>query len=136
MILPTGKCLPVKLSDVTSQSDAVPEHPSRVNPSTTAPPEDPVLTSAKREALIVAGLWIGAMLYSVLFSWHYGYPTNLTEIRPEEIKLVWGIPFWVFWGVVVPWLACSLLSILIAYCLMKDQPLGEDVGDDESDLLN
>lgn len=102
----------------------------------TKPQEDPILISSRREALIIAGLWVVAMLYCVLFSWYYGYPKSLDEIKVEEVRLVWGVPFWAFWGVVVPWIACSVLSILFGCFCMKDEPLGEDVGDDESDLLN
>lgn len=102
----------------------------------TEPQEDPILISSRREALIVLVLWIAAMLHSVLFSWYYGYPGSFDGIKAEEIKLVWGVPFWAFWGVIVPWIACSVLSILFASFCMKDEPLGEDLGDDESDLLN
>ncbi|MCA9093245.1 MAG: hypothetical protein KDA68_07140 [Planctomycetaceae bacterium] len=102
----------------------------------TEPREDPILISSRREAILVAGLWIAAMIYSVLFSWHFGYPDSLEAVKAEDITFVWGVPFWVFWGVFVPWIACSIISILIGLLCMKDEPLGEDVGDDESDLLN
>ncbi len=98
--------------------------------------EDPILVSSRREAMIVAGLWIVAMIYSVLFSWYYGYPRSFEDVKVEEVKFVWGIPFWAFWGVFVPWISCSIISILFGLVCMKDEPLGEDLGDDESDLLN
>jgi len=94
------------------------------------PQEDPVLRSSRREALIIAGMWLVVMFYSVLFCYFRGYRTSLADL-----KLVWGIPDWAFWGVIVPWVGCAIASILFGTFIMKDEPLGDDLTDDESDLL-
>ena len=44
----------------------------------------------------------------------------------SELKFVFGFPDWVFWGVLVPWLACVTFSLLFASVIMRDEDLGED----------
>lgn len=100
----------------------------------TTPPEDPILKSSRREALVIACLWLVAMFHCVLFSYFYGYPQP--GVENPKIDLVWGIPFWAFWGVIVPWVSCAVLSIVFGCLFMRDEPLGEEAGDDESDLLS
>ena len=56
----------------------------------------------------------------------------------EDTQWAWrfhlGWPDWVFWGIVVPWGACVVVSALFAFVFMQDAPLGED-RDDEEELL-
>ena len=89
------------------------------------PREDPVLTSARREALIVAALFVAAMSYTVAYCWLYAYGRD-----PESLRLIWGFPDWVFWGIVVPWGVCTVLSWLFGAMYMRDEKLAEDA--DES----
>jgi hypothetical protein len=77
------------------------------------PMEDPLLRSARREAIVVGCLWTVAMAYTVGFCATYGYGQT-------ELKLVLGFPDWVFWGIVTPWLACTVFGIWFAYCFMSD----------------
>ena len=95
-----------------------------------SPQENPVLKGSRREAFIVGCMWLAIMLYSVLFCYFRGYKTDLAQL-----KLILGFPDWVFWGIVVPWVACVVLSILFGSFFMKDEPLGDDLSEDESDLL-
>jgi hypothetical protein len=37
-----------------------------------------------------------------------------------------GRPDWVFWGIVVPWLVCAIVSAWFALCVMQDAPLASD----------
>lgn len=83
--------------------------------------EDPLLTSARREAIIVFAIYTAAMLWSVLYSSWYGYGRSL-----EDLKFVFGLPDWVFWGVVVPWGAATLASFLFGALFMRDERLDED----------
>ena len=44
--------------------------------------------------------------------------------RPvESLSFVLWFPDWVFWGIVVPWLVCTVVSIYIALFLIEDDPL-------------
>lgn len=82
---------------------------------------DPVLTSSRREAFLVLGIWLAAMSYSVGYCVWRGYGRDW-----ETVSFVFGFPDWVFWGIVCPWLACVALSWWFAYRFMTDEPLGED----------
>jgi hypothetical protein len=82
---------------------------------------DPVLKSARREALIVFATWIVAMAYTIGYCARYGYGRTAADI-----KYVLGFPDWVFWGIVVPWGLCVVLSWLFASVVMTDEDLGDD----------
>ena len=97
------------------------------------PPEDPVLTSSRREALLVAATFVVALVYSVGYCYVNGY-----NRAAEDLKFVFGFPDWIFWGVIVPWLACVVFSFYFASRFMRDEDLGQDPpgseGDDEFGL--
>ncbi|HQZ63816.1 MAG TPA: DUF997 family protein [Planctomycetaceae bacterium] len=86
--------------------------------------QDPVVNSSLREAFVVIGVWMAAMGWSITVCYRMGYN------RPvEDLKLVYGFPDWFFWGIVVPWCACTVISCLFSALLFRDGPLGEDVED-------
>jgi len=85
---------------------------------------DPLVRSSLREALIVAMIWLGALIWSVGVCASMGY--NRTE---QDLQLVWGFPDWIFWGVVVPWLTCAVVSWLFGAFFVHDGELGQDLGD-------
>ncbi|HET6423261.1 MAG TPA: DUF997 family protein [Planctomycetaceae bacterium] len=85
------------------------------------PHEDPLLTSARRETVITVVLWAAAMIYTVGVSVAWGYGRD-----PSTLKYVLGFPDWVFWGIVVPWLAFTLISAVFAMGVMQDAPLSDD----------
>ena len=85
------------------------------------PAEDPLLISARREAIVVFALFAAAMLYSVLYSYWHGYDRDL-----DSLKFVFGFPDWVFWGVVVPWGTATIVSFLFGALFMRDERLGDD----------
>ena len=89
--------------------------------------EDPLLTSARREALIVFATWIVTTAYCVTYcAWHaYGRPI-------DDLRYIWGFPDWVFWGIVVPWAACIVFSWIFAAIWMRDDDLGEDLPGSET----
>jgi len=96
--------------------------------ATPARPEDPVLVSARREALVVLGMWLTALLWTVGYGAMFGY-------RPDaEPVLVMGIPSWVVWGIFVPWTICTCVSSLLATYFIRDADLGDDPDEKRSDL--
>lgn len=97
------------------------------------PNEDPLVTSSRREAVATVVLWSTALAYSVGYCYLHGYNRTL-DASLSEMKFYFGWPDWVFWGVVVPWGACVVVSALFAFVFMQDAPLGED-HDDEEELL-
>lgn len=91
------------------------------------PVEDPVVRSSRREALCVVGLWCVTLVYCVTIYATLGRP------RPvEELRFVWGLPEWVFWGVCLPWIVCLGLSVVFAYGVMRDEHLGPEREDDDA----
>jgi hypothetical protein len=92
-------------------------------------PETPLLRNARREAAIVLAIWATALIYSVGFCAIYGYG----PAAQRQLTLVFGFPFWVFWGVVVPWLVCAALSMVLCNFVMTNEDLGEDPDEAEGD---
>jgi hypothetical protein len=95
--------------------------------------EDPIVTSSRREALVFLLIWTTALVYSVGYCYRHGYDRKL-DASLDGMTFYFGWPDWVFWGVVVPWCVCVLLSIVVGSVVMRDAPLGEDVAENEGDL--
>ena len=101
---------------------------------TNAPEDDPVLKSATREALLIGAAWFAAAAYTTGYCYWNGYGRSA-----QDLRFVWGVPDWVFWGILVPWAACLAFSVWFALRFMRDdavdaaasarQPGGEDRGD-------
>ena len=87
----------------------------------TARREDPVLTSARREAWLVFAIWLVACIYSISVCYRYGYGRDAATLT-----YVLGFPDWIFWGVVVPWSACTAACFVMAYYVITDEDLGEE----------
>jgi hypothetical protein len=88
--------------------------------------EDPVLASARREALLVFAIWLGACVWSLAVCYRYGY-----ERDAATLTYVVGFPDWIFWGVVAPWSVCTLLCFVLAYFVIADEDLGEEQAEQE-----
>ncbi|HZL89222.1 MAG TPA: hypothetical protein VFB96_12655 [Pirellulaceae bacterium] len=88
---------------------------------------DPVLRSAWPEALIVFSLWSAALAWSVGYCALFAYPPKdkLAEAA-RELTFVFGFPAWIFWGVVLPWVLCAVVSFLISCFVIADEDLGID----------
>ena len=89
--------------------------------------EDPLLRSARREALVVLAVWLAACTYTIGYCYAYGY-----ERKPETLGFVLGFPDWVFWGIVTPWCLCTAVSIWFAMIFMSDEDLGPEPEEDEA----
>ena len=85
--------------------------------------EDPVLVSARREAVIVFCIWLTAMMYTITACWMWGYNRD-----PATIRFIAGFPDWVFYGIICPWVACFGVAYVFSHWVMRDEALGEDVG--------
>jgi len=95
--------------------------PPSVTRTMPARQEDPVLTSSRREALVVLAIWTAACVWSVGYCFAFGY-----ERAPSSLRYVAGVPDWVFWGVLVPWSVCTVLSFWVSNVLLQDQDLGAE----------
>ena len=81
---------------------------------------DPVYLHARREALEILVAWGIALVWSIGYCSLYGYEQG------PPLKMVWGIPSWVFWGVVVPWACAAVFTCYYSLVRMHDDPLGEE----------
>ena len=91
--------------------------------------DDPVLRSARREAIVVFLTWLAAMTYTITYCYLNGY-----NRKAESLKFVLGIPDWVFWGILAPWTVCALFSFYFGATFVRDEDLGEELPEQEDEL--
>ncbi|WP_373651658.1 DUF997 family protein [Schlesneria sp. DSM 10557] len=82
--------------------------------------ELPLLKAARREAIAAFAIWLAATIFSLGYCFTYGYSRD-----PETLTYVMGFPDWVFWGIVLPWGVCTIISTLFAFVFMTDDELPE-----------
>lgn len=81
--------------------------------------------NARREALVVIAISLVMMLYILAYCYLRGQlPAD------GKLVLVWGLPAWVWWGVVVPWGAANLVTLWFCLWFMADDDLGKDWSDE------
>ena len=93
---------------------------------------DPVFLHSRREAIVIFCFWLTALLWAVPFCYLNGYADN---VNPENFSTTWGIPTWLFWGILVPWIAADIATAWFCFFFMKDDELGEASGDDETSRI-
>jgi hypothetical protein len=87
---------------------------------------DPVFRNARREALIIFAAWLASTVYCCAYAYLYGYNRPGRPLGPEDVRPVFGIPSWIFWGVMAPWGVCALFTAWFAGFYMADDDLGSD----------
>ena len=66
----------------------------------------------------LTGFGILAIVYTVAYCSLAGFDRPL-----DTVSFILGFPDWVFWGVIAPWGACTLVSCYFSYVLMQDHDL-------------
>jgi fatty acid desaturase len=95
-----------------------------VSRSTSSPRRDqldPVLVHARREALVILAAFAVCLVWSVGWCYLAGYH----EPAGSGLSTVLGMPSWVFWGVLVPWLAADVFALWFCFFFVAADPLGE-----------
>jgi hypothetical protein len=87
---------------------------------------DPVLKHARREAVIIGLAWLASTVYSCTYCYLFGYIRPGRPLGPADIHPTFGMPSWVFWGIIAPWAVCSLFTFWFAGFYMSDDDLGKD----------
>ncbi len=87
---------------------------------------DPVVRHSRREAIIIGLAWLAATLYCCFYSWLFGYGSPEHPLSKADVRPIWGVPSWVFWGYLVPWGVCALFTVWFAGFSMVDDDLGRD----------
>jgi hypothetical protein len=85
------------------------------------PPDDPVFLHSRREAITMLLVWLAFFLWVVPYCYLNGYST---PENPLELDLMLGMPAWVFWGILVPWIAAGAVSIALCLWFIQDDDLG------------
>lgn len=87
---------------------------------------DPVLRNSRREAVIIALAWLASTTYCCVYCYFFGYRREGAMLGVDDIHPTFGMPSWVFWGILAPWAACALFTFWFAGFYMSDDDLGED----------
>lgn len=82
---------------------------------------DSTFLNTRREAVVIFGCWLVALVWAVPCCYFLGYHKT-----PEELTTVLGIPSWVFWGIAVPWIVADVFTIWFCTFQMTDDDLGEN----------
>ena len=88
---------------------------------------DPIFVDSVREGGWILLMWLCCFVWTLSVCLSYGYQET---VEPLTFKTVYGIPAWVAYGVVLPWLIADVVTIWFCLFKMKDGDLGSD---DESD---
>ena len=81
---------------------------------------DPVFIHSRREAIVILCLWIVCLCWTIPYCYQHGYTT---EVDPDNLGIVWGMPAWVFWGVLLPWMFATSFTIVFCLFVMRDDDL-------------
>ncbi len=80
---------------------------------------DPVFVHARREAIVILVVWVICLIWTTAIYWTWGHGRD-----PADVETYWGIPDWVFVGVVAPWLVVDVFSAWFCFVFMRDDDLG------------
>lgn len=79
-----------------------------------------------KEARFCAAVWIVAWIICAAVTFRFGYLPP--DQRPDEPWLVLGMPGWVLFGVIIPWLVLICLTVWFAAVYLKDdEPIVDEV---------
>ena len=87
---------------------------------------DPTFLHSRREAIIIFSVWLTALIWVVPFCYLTGY---IDDFDPASFSTTWGLPTWLFWGILIPWVAANIFTIGFCFFYMADDDLGETVDD-------
>lgn len=93
---------------------------------------DPVFLNSRREAIAIFLLWFLCLLWAVPVCYAMGYGQ---EVVPRQVPTVMGMPSWIFWGLLLPWLAADGATIWLCFRYIKNDPLGEVAGEEPVDSI-
>ena len=94
---------------------------NHTGPSPKRNPIDPLVLHARREALVILLAFVVCLIWSVSWCYLSGYAGP----DGSPVSKVLGMPSWVFWGVLVPWIGADLFAVWFCFFFMVDDPLGE-----------
>jgi hypothetical protein len=91
-----------------------------VSPTSSYQPPSASSDSARREAVFVMAMWLVVCLYVVGYAALFAYGPDAAS------RSIAGIPSWVVWGVLAPWVACTVVTCVYSLYFIRDEELGEE----------
>jgi uncharacterized protein DUF997 len=88
--------------------------------------EQRLLRNARREGLMIMAVWTACLVWSIASGYWLGYRRDA-----QEIGLILGVPDWICWSVILPWILCLAFSVWFCFVYMADDDLGQDPGEGE-----
>ena len=88
--------------------------------------EDPVLRHARREGWVIFSVWLAATIYCCTYYYLFGIIRPGRELGRADVQPIFGMPSWIFWGVMLPWALCGIFTVIFAGFVMAEDDLGED----------
>ena len=79
---------------------------------------EPIFLNARREALVTIAVWIIGLAWTVGCCSLTGY-----DVPADEMKVTFGMPNWIFWGVLVPWVLIILFTIWFGLLYIAEDEL-------------
>ncbi len=97
-----------------------------------APPESlrESYRQSLRELWWIVGTWIVFALWNIASGALFAFDLPGVE---EEVPVILGMPRWIFFTVLFPWLIGNVFIIWFALCFMKDTRLDEGETTEETD---
>lgn len=86
--------------------------------------DDPIFLHARKEAIIALIVFVLAGVYTITYAYCFGY-----ELEAAAVDTFLGIPSWVVWGIIAPWLSVVLFSFWYSLYFIQDEDLGDDPED-------
>ncbi|VTS08222.1 Uncharacterized protein OS=Planctomyces maris DSM 8797 GN=PM8797T_05000 PE=4 SV=1 [Tuwongella immobilis] len=127
-VLPPGKTLPAPMLEAF-----------RMPPPLVA---QTTYRNARREAWFVALIWFLSLTWVVGYCYLRGYQHDADSwlVRmglavprtAENFTAYFGFPDWILFGVFLPWIICSLITLWFGMSYMKEDDLGNDPDSDST----
>ena len=76
---------------------------------------DKDLKQTKKEVKILVLAWFFFASWVLIYCGFKAYSQD-----QEYVKIVFGMPSWVFWGIAVPWICSIVFTIYFSLFVMKD----------------
>ena len=81
---------------------------------------DSTYLHARREIGYILLAWLVCVVWTIGYCYFTGY-----RLPSDEMKITLGMPSWIFWGVLVPWILATVFTIWFSLFVMADDPLSE-----------
>jgi len=75
----------------------------------------PTFTQAVRELIVLVGGWLFFTAWTMIVCGWLAYDYDVASL-----PTVMGLPHWIVWGIMVPWIASGLYTIWFALFFIKD----------------